>query len=73
MAAILMISAKLATLGLLKIKLFWNKSYDVIISVHDVTNKMLSCDSNDMADMVMWPKFVSSSIFMREVIIAAIL
>ena len=73
MAAILMISAKLATLGLLKINLFWNKGYDIIISVHDVTNKMLSCDSNDMADMVMWPKFVSSSIFMREVIIAAIL
>ena len=73
MAAILMISAKLATLGLLNIKLFWNKSYDVIISVHDVTNKMLSCDSNDMADMVMWPKFVSSSIFMREVIITTIL
>ena len=73
MAAILMVSAKLATLGLLKINLFWNKGYDIIISVHDVTNKMLSCDSNDMADMVMWPKFVSSSIFMREVIIAAIL
>ena len=73
MAANLMISAKLATLGLLKINLFWNKGYDIIISVHDVTNKMLSCDSNDMADMVMWPKFVSSSIFMREVIIAAIL
>ena len=73
MAANLMISAKLATLGLLKINLFWNKGYDMIISVHDVTNKMLSCDSNDMADMVMWPKFVSSSIFMREVIIAAIL
>ena len=73
MAAILMVSAKLATLGLLKINLFWNKGYDIIISVHDVTNKMLSCDSNDMAGMVMWPKFVSSSIFMREVIIAAIL
>ena len=73
MAANLMISAKLATVGLLKINLFWNKGYDIIISVHDVTNKMLSCDSNDMADMVMWPKFVSSSIFMREVIIAAIL
>ena len=28
-------SAKLATLGLLKIKLFWNKGYNVIISVHD--------------------------------------
>ena len=28
-------SAKLATLGLLKIKLFWSKGYNVIISVHD--------------------------------------
>ena len=29
-------SAKLATLGLLKIKLFWSKGYNVIISFHDV-------------------------------------
>ena len=35
---------KMATLGLLKIKLFWNKGYDIIISVHDVTNKISSCD-----------------------------
>ena len=27
------------TLGLLKIKAFGNKGYDVIISVHDVTEK----------------------------------
>ena len=33
-----MMSAKLATLGL-KIKLFWNKGYDIIISVHGVTKK----------------------------------
>ena len=34
-----MMSAKLATLGLLKINVFWNNSYDVIISIHDVTKK----------------------------------
>ena len=38
MVAILMISLKLATIHLLK-KIFWNKGYDVIISVYDVTNK----------------------------------
>ena len=42
MVKILMMSAKMATPGLLKIKVFWNKGYDVIISVHDVTNKILS-------------------------------
>ena len=36
-----LMSAKLATLGLLKIKLFLNKGYDVIISVYDVTTKIL--------------------------------
>ena len=38
----LMISANMAILGLLKIKVFWNKGYDIIISIHDVTNKFLS-------------------------------
>ena len=38
MVAILMIPAKMASLGLPKIKVFWNKDYDVIIYVHDVTN-----------------------------------
>ena len=32
--------AKMATLGLLKINAFWNKGYDVIIYVYDVTNKI---------------------------------
>ena len=31
---------KLSTLDLLKIKVSWNKSYDIIISVHDITNKI---------------------------------
>ena len=39
MVTILTMLAKMATLGLLKVKLFWRKGYDVTISVHDVTNK----------------------------------
>ena len=39
--SIFMISAKLATLVLLKLKITSNKVYDVIIFVHDVTNKIL--------------------------------
>ena len=73
MGAILMMSAKLAIIGILKIKAFWNKGYDVIISVHDVTIKILSCDSNYIVDAVMWTKIGNSSIFMREVIITSIL
>ena len=52
MVAVLMMSAKLASLGLLKIKVFWNKGYDVIISIHDVTNQILSRDSNDIVDAI---------------------
>ena len=40
MVTILMMSAKIATLGLLKIKVFWKKGYDVIISVYNVTNEI---------------------------------
>ena len=46
MVTILMMSAKMATLGLLKIKEYWNKCHDVIISIHDVNNKILSSDGN---------------------------
>ena len=63
MITILMMSAKLATLGLLKIKVFWNNAYDVIISVHDVTNKILSRDSNCTVHMVMWPKIGNSRVW----------
>ena len=73
MVSILMMSAKLAALGLLKIKVFWNKGYSVIIYVHDVTSKILSPDSNYIIDVVMWPKFGNSGIFKREVIVTSIL
>ena len=53
MAAVLKISAKLVTLGLLEIKVFRNNGYDVIISACDATNKILSCDSNYIVDVVM--------------------
>ena len=65
-----MMSAKMATPGLLKITVFWNKGYDVIISVDDVTNKILSRDSNYIVDVVM---FGNCSISMRKVIITSIL
>ena len=52
MVTILMMSAKMATLSLLKIKVFWNKVYDVAISVHDVTKKFLSRDLNHILDVV---------------------
>ena len=73
MVTILMMSTEMAMLGLLKIKLFWNKGYDVISSVHEVTIKILSDDSIYVVDLIMWPKFCNSSISVREVIITAIL
>ena len=39
MVTILMMLANLATLGLLKIKVFWNKGYDIIIFVHTSPTK----------------------------------
>ena len=68
-----MISAKMATPGLLKTTVFWNKGYDAIVPAHDVTNKILLRDSNYIVDVVMWPKFGNSSISVREVIITSIL
>ena len=51
MLAILIMSAKLATLDLLKIKVFRNKGFDVIVFVHGIINKMLSRDSNYIVDL----------------------
>ena len=62
----------MATPGHLKIKVFLNKGYDFIILVHDVINKILSCDSNHIADVIMLPKFGNSSISMREVITSSL-
>ena len=66
-------SAKMATPGILKITVFWNNGYDVVIPVDDVTNKILSRDSSYIVDVFMWPKFGNSSISMREVIATSIL
>ena len=60
-----MMSAKIANLGLPKIKIFWNKDYDIIIFFYDVTNKILSHAPTYIVDM--WPKFGNPSISMREV------
>ena len=46
-------SAKMATPGLLKITVFSNLGYDVLIPVDDVTNKTLSNDSNYIVDVFM--------------------
>ena len=66
-----MVTILMATRGLLKTNVFWEKDYDVTISANDVTNNILSLESNYIVDAVTWPKFVNSSISMREVIITS--
>ena len=73
MVKILIMSAKMAAPALLKIKVFWNKGYYVKNSFYDVSDKILSLDSNQIMDVVMWPKFGNSSTCVREVIITSIL
>ena len=48
-----MMSAKFATPGLLKIKIFQNTGSDVIILDYDVNKKILSCDLNYIVHVVM--------------------
>ena len=43
--------SKLTTPGPFKINVFRNKGFDVIASVHDVTDKILSLDSNYVVDV----------------------
>ena len=71
MSTISVMSTKMATPGLLNINVFWSKGNDVITSIHDVSDKILSHDSNYVVDVVTWPNFGNSS--MREVIITSIL
>ena len=62
--------AKMDFLGLPKRKVFWSKAYDVIVSVHDLSNP------NCIVDMVMWPKYGNSfgkAFLMEEVIKTSIL
>ena len=66
MVTILMMSAKMATLGLVEIRVFWKKGYDVIVFVHDVTKNfyhviqiilyMLSCDQSLVTVAYLWEK-----------------
>ena len=54
----------------LEIRLFLNiLRYNVIISVHDVTKKIWSGDSNDFLDVIIWSRFANCSIFFKEIII----
>ena len=68
-----MMPEKKATIGLLKIKVSWNKDYEIRIYVHDVNNQFLSRDLSCIGDVVMWPKFGNLTIYMREVIMISML
>ena len=68
-----MMPAKMVTPGLLKITVSWNKGYDVIISVDDITSKILWHDSYYIVDVFMWSKFGTSSISMTEVMTTSVL
>ena len=71
MVTVLMMSAKMAAPSLLKIKVFWNIGYDVIISVYD--SEVLLRGSIYIVDVIMGPKFGNLNISMTEVIITSIL
>ena len=73
MVTVLMMSAKLASPVLLKLKEFQTKGYDVKILDYDVTNSILSRDSNYVVDVGMLPKVGNCSISMRDVFITSIL
>ena len=62
-----MMLAKMASPGLLKIRVFRNKGYDVLIPVDDIINKIFSRDSNYIVHLFILPKVDNSSISMREV------
>ena len=47
-----MLSAKLATLDLLELKVTSNKGYDVTMFAHDFTNRILSRYSKNIVDVV---------------------
>lgn len=52
MISVFTMSTKLATQSLVKIKWFGNEGYEVIIFVFDVTNKILSHESNVVVPVV---------------------
>ena len=79
-------STKMVTPGFRKFKVFWKKGYSVIISTishpdiyiyiyiykkQTITNKILLRDSNYIMDVVMWPKFGNSRIFIKNFFITS--
>ena len=66
-------SAKMATSGLFKSTVFWSKGYNVTILVDDVSNKILSRDSNYIVDLFICPNFGNFSISVKEVNTTSIL
>ena len=62
-----MLSAKMAAENFLKRKLFLNNSYDVIVSAHDVSNKILSRDSNYIVILSCDQSLVTLSISMTSI------
>ena len=66
MVTVLMMSAKMATLGLLEIKIFWNKVYDVLTFVNEVTNKILSGESNYIVDVIMWQSLITRAFLWQK-------
>ena len=63
----LMMAKKGDISSLLRSTVFWKKVSEIY--VHDISNKILLCDSNHIAGLVMWSKFANSSIFLKEVIV----
>ena len=66
-------SLKVVLINMVAILMISAKGHNIITFVYDVTNKILSNDSNDTVDTVMWPKLGNQSISMREAIITLIL
>ena len=66
-----MMFTKMTTLDFLKIKILWNKGYDVIIAGHDVINSILPRETYYTIDVLMWTKLGNSSTSVREVIITS--
>ena len=62
-----MLSAKMAAQNFLKRKLFLNNSYDVIVSAHGVSNKILSRDSNCIVILSCDQSLVTLSISMTSI------
>ena len=66
-------SAKMATSGLFKSTVFGSKGFNVTILVDDVSNKILSRDSNYIVDLFICPNFGNFSISVKEVNTTSIL